>query len=860
MRFTLKDYQSDALEDVLARLEQARELYHLRRPQVSAFSLTATTGAGKTVIAAAAIEALFEGNEEFRFEPDPGAVVLWFTDDPALNEQTRARLEEATDLAKSRIHVIQPDFHADKLQPGTVYFLNAQKLSKNSLLVRGAEASDDPALPGMKPPPDLRGNTMWDILRNTIEDEDLTLYLILDEAHKGMKRSTKREASEKQTIVRRLINGDETGHPIPIVWGISATVQRFDEAMQEATVGGRVPLAPVDVDAARVQQSGLLKDDIRLDFPAESGQFDTVLLTRAVRRTKEATALWTDYAGSQDPPLEPVVPLLVVQLPNTPSDELLATAFQTVRDAWPELPDDAFAHVFGDQRTIELAGETVPHVPPEKVQDWKWIRVLFAKDAITTGWDCPRAEVLMSFRPAKDETHITQLLGRMVRTPLARRVPANDRLNAVECLLPRFNRDTAVRVGELILGRRDTEAGGSGGGGGRRTLYAPVDLTPNDAVPAEVWDAFDALPSQTLPRKSASPVKRLLALAQALSRDGLLPRARAEAVEMMVDVLIGEFVRHRRIEAGAAIEDVQHLQGETVVAGMNSTGDFDVERFTETADERAIEAEFAGAARVFTRELAMRLADRLESEGEADDLLDAHVKVAALARVRGVADELDRSAAAIADDWYAAHRVEIKGLADERQAVYSDIHAMATDPKIEPLVRPKVRSESTEDEHGTPVATTVGHLMADAHGEFPIGSLRSWEVAVLTKEQGRTGFQAFYRNPDRGSADALAVAYRNDSGAWKRMFPDFLFFHRVSGRTRVSIVDPHGVHLADALPKLRGLAAFAADHGGAFHRIEAVAEVDGTLRVLDLTTSEVRSAIEVAIGVRELYRSHGTVY
>ena len=36
------------------------------------------------------------------------------------------------------------------------------------------------------------------------------------------------------------------------------------------------------VDPARVQESGLLKDDIRLDFPAETGTFDTVLLTRAV--------------------------------------------------------------------------------------------------------------------------------------------------------------------------------------------------------------------------------------------------------------------------------------------------------------------------------------------------------------------------------------------------------------------------------------------------------------------------------------------------------------------------------------------------------------------------------------------------
>ena len=47
-----------------------------------------------TVMAAAAIEALFWGNDAFNFEPDSGAVVLWFSDDPSLNEQSRARLHD----------------------------------------------------------------------------------------------------------------------------------------------------------------------------------------------------------------------------------------------------------------------------------------------------------------------------------------------------------------------------------------------------------------------------------------------------------------------------------------------------------------------------------------------------------------------------------------------------------------------------------------------------------------------------------------------------------------------------------------------------------------------------------------------
>ena len=66
---------------------------------------------------------------------------------------------------------------------------------------------------------------------------------------------------------------------IPVVWGISATVERFNKAMEGAQ--GRSTLPPVTVDAARVQDSGLLKDTIVLDIPDEAGDFDTVLVRRA---------------------------------------------------------------------------------------------------------------------------------------------------------------------------------------------------------------------------------------------------------------------------------------------------------------------------------------------------------------------------------------------------------------------------------------------------------------------------------------------------------------------------------------------------------------------------------------------------
>jgi len=126
--------------------------------------------------------------------------------------------------------------------------------------------------------------------RACVEDEQLTLYLILDEAHRGMKQRNKTERAERATIMQRLINGENGAPPVPIVLGISATVERFDQAMAKAQ--GCTSFPSVVVDPARVQESGLLKDHIRLEFPAESGQFDTVLLARAARKVKQATQLW----------------------------------------------------------------------------------------------------------------------------------------------------------------------------------------------------------------------------------------------------------------------------------------------------------------------------------------------------------------------------------------------------------------------------------------------------------------------------------------------------------------------------------------------------------------------------------------
>src|SRR5262245_5982036 len=166
MKFTLKDYQADAVQDVLVRLKRARRDYKSPdKREISSFSLTATTGAGKTVMAAAAIEALFWGNDAFNFDPDPGAIVLWFSDDPSLNKQTFNRLRQASEkfTYSNSVH-IEPPFAKPRLDPGKVYFLNTQKLTKSSLLTRG-HAETVPGrqqhIPGLAASaPDMQGWTI----------------------------------------------------------------------------------------------------------------------------------------------------------------------------------------------------------------------------------------------------------------------------------------------------------------------------------------------------------------------------------------------------------------------------------------------------------------------------------------------------------------------------------------------------------------------------------------------------------------------------------------------------------------------------------------------------------------------------
>lgn len=464
MRIELKDFQSRAVSTLSSKLESMRRRYE-QDGETSSICLASPTGSGKTVMCAATIEALFFGGDDLGLSPDENAVVLWLSDSPSLNEQTCVRFANVADkLADSvldhrHLETVTNHFGAshDALDPRHVYFLSKDLLSRNGLLTKGGELNS--------------GRVFWDILDRTIKDPERNLYLFIDEAHRGLGSNASSDKGTS-TIYANLIDGFEGRAAMPIVVGVSATPQRFDAAMDLRE--NRVRMPRVSVTPREVQESGLLKDIIELRVPEKDDPVEHQYLTMACQRFALACSKWDEYCTEQDE--RSIHPLLLVQTADNISMSSLAELCDQIMSLVPGLNEAAcFANVFGEHKLLAAGKYLIPYIDPEFVQDSPNVRVLFAKEAVSNGWDCPRAEVIFSQRRRSDSTYIAQLVGRMVRTPLARRIDGDDMLNSVACYLPQFNPDSTKDVVDYLMGRKD--AMGESSIGAKNIVLRPVTVT-----------------------------------------------------------------------------------------------------------------------------------------------------------------------------------------------------------------------------------------------------------------------------------------------------------------------------------------------------------------------------------------------
>lgn len=849
MKFTLNDYQFDAVDALLKQLRSARKLWVNDHPKETAVGLAAPTGAGKTVMAAATIEALFFGSEEFDFDADRNATVIWFSDSPNLNEQSRFRLMEASEkLGYNNLVRIEPPFAVHRLDPGKVYFLNTGKLSANSVLVRGFKDSGTVMEGFEQATPDGLEYNLWETIGNTIADPDRTLYFVLDEAHRGFNR---RKVGERDTIVQQLLNGQNNGYPAPIVVGISATIDHFTKAMKsEEERGNRLRLDDVVIEPARVQESGLLKDFVSLVIPAESGEFSTAFVTRAATRLREVTRQWKRYA-TQEGAAEPVKPLLVLQIPNTPDNDEVGGWLDAIFKEIPEMTGASVRHVLGEGGTESFGSWEVDWIEPQRVQQTTEVIVLVAKEAISTGWDCPRAEVLVSARPAQDKTHIAQLLGRMVRSPLARRIPGNESLNTVECILPKFDKTTAGEVVRYITGKIDDLPDGAGPVG---MLDAGVFL-PNPKIGTKVWESYDALATQSVPRREVKAVKRLISLAQALSEDKLEVGA-LSTLYGEIHTLLDELATANPKELESAENDIKQVDIEVIKGDVHGRNALSYTLGRLSADGAAIRDSVNDAKRVFGGDVVVGYINHLADD--EDGLEDAYIRVAALARMTTVAKVIDEFSVTRATELFARHTPSFAALTDERQQAYEDIRALASMPEMSVIRRAddRVADRQMALEDGTSGSSPLvaRHLFADEAGLFPIGDLNLWEQDVVNWAVGRDDVVAWFRNPSHKGSTSFSVAYRGKGGEWRSLQPDFVLFEKDGDSIRPSIADPHATNLEDGLFKLKGLADYAETNGHLFNRIDAIIKKGNKIVALNMNRSDVRDAVRAHQGeVAPLY-------
>lgn len=839
MKFDLEDFQAEAARVVASRIRRARRDY-AEDGEITAVGLTAPTGAGKTVIATAVLEDLFFGAGEI--EPDPDLTVLWVTDDRSLNRQTIAKINQASDRLDHHHFGFLGDDDAPTLAPGRIHFVHIQQLQKNSTL---HARRDGRAV-------DHRTHGAWDMIATTVRERGQDLVVIVDEAHRGT--GTVRD---RGTIVGTIINGGMTNigtahPPAPVVLGISATPEKFVAAMGQANRS----LKRYDVPASEVRASGLLKDRILIMPLAEDQSATHTMLQLAVDDLRAFTQAWADRrdrVGGRK-----VDPILVVQVEPGVTGTRLDEYLSSIESAWPELTGFRVAHAFGDPHgPLSVGDRVVRYLAPEAIEGDDQVRVVLFKSALTTGWDCPRAEVLVSFQAKESYTEIAQLIGRLVRTPLASRADDVELLDSVVAYLPGFRLEHVVKVVNALTSDQSVESD---------VIIEPALCRRSSALTGDVLETLESLVSfrrDTV--QSLSATARMLQLAIELTGERLLADASRTARAHVVMDVAREAVL-RQVELDAKVEDLLSVELGLVEVHLGPEVLQSNASRTALVNERDIDAYFDRARRRLPDASASWIYRQLCEDGLGDH--EAKVRVAAMAAL-GFAEHVESSASTVIRRWRSTYRAQI----DRRDRAVRDriepLWNVGTGGLVEGrLFLPEVRREATMRVDGAalaPLPQWANHAFQITEGEnaglYP-AAFTGWEQEVLKRELGEAGLVTWIRNPPSGG-HALSIPYSTGDEVGL-MHPDFLFVYRDGQDVVVDIVDPHRHDLADAGPKWRGLAQYALDHPDHLRRVVAVIrDSSGALRGLDLRSEGMVEQLRVVYdkaGIEALFAEQGFDY
>lgn len=806
MKFELKDFQNTSARSILSKLDGARK--DLRSDELQAIVLSAPTGSGKTITVAAVIDWTFGGADGIPARPN--TTFLWLSDSPELNQQSKGKLLAACDHVPFHrlVTVDSESFDEERLAPGHVYFINTQLLGKDKLLTKGG---------------DKKTFTFWQTVANTIAAGPEDFVLIIDEAHRGAGVSEK----ARKPIMQKFITGSEgDGMPaVPLVLGMSATPQRFTELLGSSQRTQR----PIHISPDMVRLSGLLKDLIIVTTnKATTVESDLTHLQNAAARWKHFRERWDAYC-TKEKEKEIVRPVLVVQVQDGTENTLTATpmedAVRVIQRETGLLAVNEIVHCFQDKEEIQYGGCIIRRMDSSRIQDAPDVKVVFFKTALTTGWDCPRAEVMMSFRRSVDATTIAQLVGRMIRTPLARRIESDEALNVVELFLPHYDTENLVNV---LSALRNPEA--HEGVPGTVTTQA-VEYPRNPAL-AEVFKHLATLKTYSVDRApKMTDLKRALRLSGLLMQEGIAEDADDQLRLKLTDKLAGlrdGYAKKMKdwgnvLREGGEIEvDVTSVAiGPMSVTGHKTTRMLLSE---ENIDQLYDEAgRMLAAGEGLHRTYWKRFQNKMKPA-------ETKLELAAIMRQADTLPALEKLAEAEFKKLWDTHKGAVAKLPASERARFQQI-MRASGKAVEQEWEIPERIVEKPGKH-----VWKDHLFATDKGEFA-ADLNGWEKAFMKWTQDQSDFVCWLRNFPRRDW-AFCVPY--EKGGEKPFYPDFVIVRKKGKTFVVDILEPHDDSRLDTWAKVKGLAKFADEHGVSFGRLMVGRKVGDALQVVDVSEHQIR--------------------
>ena len=292
-------------------------------------------------------------------DENPNTVFLWLCPGAGgLEKQSQETFETVTSgIPDGDVYsfISEPD------PRGKVFFINWDKINKKSNVV-------------------LREGEHKDLMSKVLacHNSGIDIFMLIDEEHKYRSTANEYVANIQPVHVLRI-------SATPISKGDSVEEIKDDEVIAQGLIAMGISINEGVSHA--IQDNNMLDDDL-------------LLLELADKKRKAIQAEY-DKIGLK------IRPLVLIQFPNGSEDWILR-----VKNA---LDDMGYTETSG-LVTSWFSGDHPEH--PEEISklDGQYALILF-KQAIATGWDCPRAKILIKLREGGTERFNIQTVGRIRRMP-----------------------------------------------------------------------------------------------------------------------------------------------------------------------------------------------------------------------------------------------------------------------------------------------------------------------------------------------------------------------------------------------------------------------------------------------------------